>query len=70
MSENFYQKAEALLDIIHELAISNKNEEIEGFPFSEKDGAIQLHPSLKAELDQHDDADLLDWTMENIKELF
>ncbi len=70
MSGNYYQKAETLLDIIHDLAISNESVETEGFPFAEKGGEIHLHPSLEAQLEQHENDELHQWAIENIKGLF
>ena len=70
MSGDYYQKAERLLDIIHDLAISNENVEMEDFPFKEKEGEIEFHPALKAQLDKSENAELRDWATENIKELF
>ena len=70
MSGNYYQKAETLLDIIHDLAISNENVEMEGFPFSEQCGEICLHPALKEQLEQHENTELHQWAIENIKGLF
>ncbi|QWD79269.1 hypothetical protein ICV01_06355 [Polynucleobacter sp. MWH-Spelu-300-X4] len=70
MSGNYYQKAETLLDIIHELALANEISEIDGFPFKEGGGSIQLHPTLKEKLEQHENPELHQWAIENIKELF
>ena len=70
MSGNYYQKAETLLDVIHELALSNQDEPMDGFPFKESNGEVHLHPALAEKLDQHDNTELHQWAIENIKELF
>ena len=64
MSGDYYQKAERLLDIIDDLAISNENVEMEDFPFKEKEGEIEFHPALKAQLDKSENAELRDWATE------
>lgn len=70
MSGNYYEKAETLLDIIHDLTLSTQDEKMEGFPFKEDNGEVQLHPTLAAQLNNHENAELHQWAIENIKELF
>ncbi len=68
--DDFYTKAERLLDLISEVSnqLDDNGEEL---PLKvHEDGEIEFHDQLKAELSKPENIDLKEWAMANAKKLF
>lgn len=71
MADDYYFKAERLLDLISDLVDANTNlAESEPPVQFHQNGAVTLSPQLINELTKPENRDLLDWTYENIRDLF
>ena len=68
--DDFYIKAERLLDLISQVSkqLPNNSEELP-LKFGD-DGEIEFHHQLHAELLKPENVDLKDWAVENAKKLF
>jgi hypothetical protein len=68
--DDFYTKAERLLDLISKVSdkLPDNGEELP-LKFRE-DGEIEFHDQLHAELSKPENIDLKDWAVANAKKLF
>ena len=68
--DDFYTKAERLLDLISQISdrLPDNGEELP-LKFCE-DGEIEFHVQLHAELSKPENVDLKDWALANAKKLF
>ncbi len=68
--DDFYTKAERLLDLISRVSnqLPDNGEELP-LKFSE-DGEIEFHDQLHAELSKPENIDLKEWAVANAKKLF
>ena len=68
--DDFYTKAERLLDLISQISdrLPDNGEELP-LKFRE-DGEIEFHDQLHAELSKPENVDLKDWALANAKKLF
>jgi hypothetical protein len=68
--DEFYTKAERLLDLISQISdrLPDNGEELP-LKFCE-DGEIEFHDQLHAELSKPENVDLKDWALANAKKLF
>jgi hypothetical protein len=71
MSDDYYIKAERLLDIISNLADQNINQLATNPPVVfHQNGEITFSEELLQELSKSENSDLNDWAYKNIKDLF
>jgi len=71
MTEDYYSKAERLLDLISDLVDSNTNQDkTEPLIQFHQNGAVYFSPELIDALNKPQNKDLHDWAYENIKDLF
>ena len=68
MTQQYFEKAERLLDLIAEVSESISDDTL-AVSFLQ-DGSISMHPELLAELHKDQNQDLLPWAQENLKDLF
>lgn len=68
--DDFYTKAERLLDLVSQVSdqLPDNGEEL---PLRlREDGEIEFHHQLQAELSKPENIDLKDWALANAKKLF
>lgn len=71
MNDDYYIKAERLLDIISDLADRNITQLEANPPVTfHQNGAITFSEELIQELSKSENTDLNDWAYKNIKDLF
>lgn len=71
MNDEYLEKTIRLLDIIYGLYGADKHYPDSSPPFCVgDDGDVELNQDLKAELNQNDNHDLIEWANENIVDLF
>lgn len=68
MTQQYFEKAERLLDLIAEVS-ERISDDTQAVSFLQ-DGKISMHPELLAELHKDQNQDLLPWAQENLKDLF